>query len=181
MDLIYRFPRLGAGSASRLAANILNHLGIARHGRTVALLAALCGVALLAGPVAADPGLPAGASYVGGGRPDLFQARVPVDVTAASVTEAREKAFTDGRIAALQVVLRRLASAADEARLPQPSANEVIDMAQEFSLANEHTSEVRYLADMTVRFDANAVRNLLRAAHIPFTEAVSRPMVLRPV
>jgi hypothetical protein len=146
-----------------------------------AVLAALFCMALLAGPAAADSGLPAGATYVGGGRPDLFQARVPVDVTAGSVTEAREKAFTDGRIAALQVVMRRLVSQADVARLPQPPANDVINMALEFSLANEHTSAVRYLADMTVRFNANAVRNLLRAAHIPFTEAVSRPMVVLPL
>jgi hypothetical protein len=180
MDIIPRLPR----QALRLGANILNHLRIARRRRLWAASAVGFALALLAGPVLAQAqtGLPVGAVYIGSsGRPDLFAAHVSVDVTATTVTEARERAFTDGRINALRVVLLRLVSQADVARLPQPAADDVIQMVLEFSLANEHTSAVRYLADMTVRFNPTAVRALLRAAHVSFTEAVSRPMVLLPL
>lgn len=119
---------------------------------------------------------------MGGERLNLFEARaVPVDVTGASVAEARDRAFTDGRVAALNIVLERIAAHGDLARLPQLAPNDVVEMVGEFSVANERTSAVRYLADLTVRFNPDAVRRLLRTARIPFSETVSRPLVVLPL
>ena len=51
---------------------------------------------------------------------DIFVAEsVPVDVTAASVTEARERGLTQGRIDGLRQVLERLVAREDMARVPQ--------------------------------------------------------------
>jgi len=175
--------------AARLGANILDQTRIARRPLGIALAAAL---ALCVAPALAQtpvPAAPAPVLTTGGGiavggesHVNLFEARaVPVDVTAASVVEARDRAFTDGRVAALHVVLERLVARGDLDRLPQISASDVIDMVQEFSVANERTSNVRYLADLTVRFNPEAVRRLLRGAHIAFSESISRPLVVLPV
>jgi hypothetical protein len=172
-----------------VSANILDQSRIARRGR-ISPLFLLFAVFLASAPAfAADPApaapvaLPNGGFAVGGtGKINLFEARaVPVDVTAANVTDARERAFTDGRIAALQVVLARLAAHGDVGKVPPVAANDVIEMVQEFSISNERTSAVRYLADLTVRFNAESVRRLLRNAHVPFSEVVSRPLVVLPI
>src|SRR5581483_2235928 len=51
----------------------------------------------------------------------------------------------------------------------------------DFSIANERSSAVRYIAQLTVRFDPNAVRRLLRNAGISFAETLSKPLVVVPV
>jgi len=113
---------------------------------------------------------------------DIFVAEgVPVDVTAGNVTDARERGLTQGRINGLRKVLERIVARDDLGRVPQLTAAQTIEMVRDFSIANERTSAVRYLAELTVRFDPNAVRGLLRRAGIPFTETVSKALVVVPV
>ncbi len=114
--------------------------------------------------------------------PDLFVANaVAVDVTAASVTEARERGLTQGRVVGFRTVLGRLVARDDLANVPELTAVQIIDMVRDFSIANERSSAVRYLADLTVRFDPVSVRRLLRNANIPLTETLSKPLVVVPL
>jgi hypothetical protein len=186
MTARFRPFRLVARRRRAAGANILNRPRIASDGRRAApgIAAILLILLAIAGPAPAQA--PAtrtgGGSLVGGDARGLFEARgIPVDVTAATVTEARERALTQGRVAALSQVLAQLTGREDLGRMPTPPASQVVDMVREFSIANERTSAVRYIADMTVKFDPDAVRRLLRAAHIPFTEFVSRPMLVLPL
>ena len=113
---------------------------------------------------------------------DVYVAEtVPVDVTAGSVGEARDRGLTQGRIAGFRRILERIVAREDLARVPQLNADQIIEMVRDFSIANERSSAVRYLADLTVRFNPNAIRQLLRSAGVPFTETVSRPLVVVPV
>ncbi|MEQ9449858.1 MAG: DUF2066 domain-containing protein [Rhodospirillaceae bacterium] len=113
---------------------------------------------------------------------DIFEVRgVAVDVTTDSVTQAREQGLENGRVAAFSALIERLVSPDDVARVPQPSASEIITMVRDFSIANERSSAVRYLADLTVRFHPGPVRALLRRANVPFTETVSKPLVVVPL
>lgn len=113
---------------------------------------------------------------------DVFVAEsVPVDVTAGSVGEARERGLIQGRIAGFRRILERMVAREDLPAVPQLNAEQIIDMVREFSIANERSSAVRYLAELTVRFNPGAIRQLLRGAGIPFTETVSRPLVVVPV
>ncbi len=169
------------------AANILIRPRFASYARALLAAASLLWVAVLApGPAQAQTQTQTQTRekgvFIGGESRNLFEARgIPVDVTAATVTEARERALTQGRVEALRVMVEHLATPEEATKLPPLQANQIIDMVREFSLANERTSAVRYIAEMTVRFDPDAVRRLLRASKIPFTEFLSKPMVLLPL
>jgi hypothetical protein len=113
---------------------------------------------------------------------DVYVAEsVPVDVTAGSVGEARERGLTQGRIAGYRRILERIVAREDLPAVPQQNAEQIIEMVREFSIANERSSAVRYLADLTVRLNPNAIRQLLRNAGVPFTETLSKPLVVVPV
>lgn len=113
---------------------------------------------------------------------DPFLVRnVPVDVMAGSVTEARERGLTQGRVAAFRRLVERMSLRENWAAIASPDANKIIDMVLEFSVANERSSAVRYLADLTVRFDPVSIRTFLRAQNIPFAETPSRPMIVLPL
>ena len=112
----------------------------------------------------------------------LFVAEaIPVDVTAGTVTEARERGLTQGRVAGFRKIVARIVARDDLARVPQVNATQIIDLVREFSIANERSSAVRYLADLTVRFNPVEIRRLLRGANIPFTETLSKPLVVVPL
>ncbi|MGZ6187127.1 MAG: DUF2066 domain-containing protein [Candidatus Binataceae bacterium] len=157
-----------------MGANILNRRGFA--------MGVGAGVAALTLPAALRPVIAADAAPVARSVDDIFIAvNVPVDVTAATVTDARDRGLVQGRVNGLRQVLERLVGKEDIARVPTLSSTQVIDMVRDFSIASERSSAVRYIAELTVRFDPNAVRRLLRNAGIPFAETLSKPLVVVPV
>jgi hypothetical protein len=84
---------------------------------------------------------------------DLFTVRdVPVDVTANSAVEAREQAIAQGHRDALDRLFRRLVPAEQWRDIPQLPLQDIFALAVNFSVADERTSDVRYIADFTVRF-----------------------------
>ena len=113
---------------------------------------------------------------------DIFTAvNLPVDVTAESALEAREKALQDGQRMALQRVLTRITLRTDHSSLPEPDDKAIEQMVATVAVANEKTSTVRYLANLTVRFHRAAVRQLLREASIRFSETRAKPILVLPV
>ncbi len=157
-----------------MSANILNRRGFAMAaGRLLGLGFAAEIMAPRLTRAADGDARPAGDVYVAD--------NVPVDVTAPTVTDARERALVQARVSGLRKVLERLVAPADLPRVPTLTSTQVIDMVRDFSIANERTSAVRYIADLTVRFNPEAVRRLLRDANIPFAETMSKPLVVVPV
>jgi hypothetical protein len=113
---------------------------------------------------------------------DIFTvAAVPVDATAANANAARDAARIDGERRAYAILLGRLTLAADRDRLPPASDARLDDLVSGFEVAKERVSGVRYLADYTYHFRADAVRNLLRQAGVPFAETPSKPVVVLAV
>lgn len=106
---------------------------------------------------------------------------VPVDVTATSVTEARERGLTQARVTAFRRLIEWMTLRENWAAIATPDTNKVIEMVLEFSVANERSSAVRYLADLTVRFDPVSIRTFLRAQNFPFAETPSRFLVVVPL
>ena len=120
-------------------------------------------------------GLPAGAG-------DVFSvSAISVDETADTAAAARARAFRRGQRAALTTILRRLTVRADHARLPAVDNERLDFMVQALEVADEKTSDVRYLANMTVNFKPPEIRRLLRESAIPFAETPSKPVLVLPV
>ncbi len=103
---------------------------------------------------------------------------VAVDVTADTAAAAREAAHAEGHVKALDKLLARLLPG-DELSLVRPlKPAEILAYVQDFSVANERTSDVRYLAELTFRFRPEAVRELLRANGLKHAETMSKPVVV---
>ncbi len=108
-------------------------------------------------------------------------AGVAVDVSAASGAQAQAQAIVEGQRRAFTRLVARLVPAGRQAQVPVPDAESLAELVQSFQVANEKSSRVRYLAELTVRFKPAPVRDLLRTRGIPFAETQSKPVVILPV
>ncbi len=106
---------------------------------------------------------------------------ISVDVTADDAVSARKQAHLEGQQAGLERLLRRLVPTADQARLPSVGRLPVERYVQNFEIADERLSNTRYLAKMTVAFDPERIRDLLRSERLPFSEEVSAPLLVVPL
>lgn len=107
--------------------------------------------------------------------------KVAVDVTATTAAAARERAIQEGQRQGFMRLVARLVPASNVPRLPRLSDAAVADLVRDFEIADEKTSPVRYIADLTIRFKPTQVRALLRGSGIPFSETPSRPVLVLPV
>ena len=113
---------------------------------------------------------------------DLFQVSgIEVDATAADAVAAREQALLQGQTEGLRRLMRRLVPAEDRARLPSVGPAEIERYVQNFEIADEQVASNRYLAQLTVRYEPDAVRELLQGAALSYAETVSEPIVVLPV
>lgn len=113
---------------------------------------------------------------------DLFTARaVPVDATAETAPAARDRALAEGRRLAFRKIVERLVPAAEAARVPDPTDSELQRMVLGFEVANERSSSVRWIAELTVAFDPDAFRARLRSAGTPYSETRSLPVLVIPL
>jgi hypothetical protein len=142
-----------------------------RRGRSTMAVAAAVLAALVT--FVADPAVAAD---------DVFSvSEIAVDETADTAARARAKAFQAGQRKALGELLRRLTLRADHNRLPKVESERREFMVQALQVGDERTSNVRYLANMTVSFKPPEIRRLLREAAIPFAETQSKPVLVLPV
>ena len=111
---------------------------------------------------------------------DPFQVRdIAVDVTAANVGAAKEQALVEAQRRGFQTLLERLTGPNDRGRLPATVDGR--DFVSDYAIDDEHSSRVRYVATLSVRYNPTAVRRLLRGANITIIEPVSRTVVVLPV
>ena len=108
-------------------------------------------------------------------------AGVAVDVTADTAAVARERAIAEGERIAFRRLIERLTLRSDNSRVPDPPRAEFGTYLQDFSVADEKTSPVRYLAKLTFRFKAEEIRRLLDRLGVPFAETMSKPVLVLPV
>ncbi len=106
---------------------------------------------------------------------------VEVDVTAPSAALARDQAIAEGERRAFETLLDRLVAADVRASIKAPERPALQAMIQDFSIASEKASTVRYIATMVVRFDAEAVQGWLIEQGVPFAATPSDPVVVVPV
>jgi len=106
---------------------------------------------------------------------------VSVDASADSAASARPVALADGQRRAFTMLLRRLTLPDDAGRLPRPSEAVLNEVVGGFGIDEERTSATRYIAKITVQFRADAVRRLLQDNKLPYSETLSRPVLVVPV
>ncbi len=119
---------------------------------------------------------------MGVARADVFAVNgVAVDVTAESAAKARVKALLDGEQQAFRMLLRRLTMDFDYGRLPSLDAGHISALVRDFEVAEEKTSDVRYIAKLNYRFKDEEIRQLLKDYNLPFAETASKPVLVVPV
>lgn len=113
---------------------------------------------------------------------DVFEVRgVAVDITAETATAARKQALADGERRAFARLMQRLTLRLDRDRLPRLDADAIAALIKDFSVAEEKTSAVRYLARLDYRFKRKNVRDLLIEYGLPFAETPSKSVLVLPV
>jgi hypothetical protein len=121
-----------------------------------------------------------GAAAQSGG--DVFTVRdVAVDETAATAAEARQEALAVGQRRAFRRLMDRLVPEDQQPLVPTVDVNTLQYYVLDFSVNNERSSAVRYLADLTFRFNPDEVRKLLRQNGVAFSETRGKPVVVLPV
>ncbi len=92
---------------------------------------------------------------------DRYAATVKVDATAATAATARDQARIDGQRRALGRVIEQLTGTADNGKVAKLSDQQITDMVDNFEVAHERMSAVRYLADYTFHFRPAKIRRLV--------------------
>jgi len=142
----------------------------------------LSGALTLAFALLAGSGMLAGTALAQAQGADIFTVRdVPVDETAATAADARQAALAVGQRRAFRRLMERLVPEDQQERIPAVDSTALQYYVQDFSVNNERTSTVRYLADLTFRFNGDEVRSFLRNAGVGFAETRSKPVVVLPV
>lgn len=113
---------------------------------------------------------------------DVFRiVDVAADATAQAAAEARELAIRDAQREALTRLLDRLTLIEDREQLPYLDDAKIGGLVSGLSFDKERYSSKRYLADFTISFDPEAVRDLLRVTGTSFSETQARNVVLLPI
>ena len=113
---------------------------------------------------------------------DIFVVRdIPIDETAASASVARTAAIEKGQREAVERLLARLTRSAFRDSIGDLDPETIRFLIRALQIDDEKTSDIRYLAKLTVSFKPEAVRAYLRGAGIPFVEVRSRPVLVIPV
>lgn len=106
---------------------------------------------------------------------------IQVDVTAANAAAAREQAMQEGQKKALMVVMERITPSYVVEQLPELVPDDILNFVQDISVLNEKTSSVRYMATLEVRFNPDAVRELLRQNGLPYVRTSGKPLLILPI
>jgi hypothetical protein len=134
------------------------------------LLVALLGLCLTPAPALAQSDMA------------VFQVSgIEVDASAADAVAARQQAVREGQREGLDRLLRRLVPAEEYQLLPAVGDLNVDRYVQNFEIANEELSATRYLAQLTVRYEPDAVRELLQTSSLSFAQTRSVPIVVLPL
>jgi len=122
------------------------------------------------------------ASSAQAAQPGQFEVQgITVDVTADSAQAARVQALAQGEQKAFRQLLRRLTLQAYYDRLPDLPSSTITGLIVDFAVAEEKTSNVRYIAKLNYHFNGAGVRSLLDNHDIPYAETVSKPVLVLPV
>lgn len=106
---------------------------------------------------------------------------VPVDVTDENATIAREKAVAEAQERAFYLMLKRLTLPSDVSALPILTTEDIQNLVQDYSVAREKTSSVRYIADVSVQFNPDAIQTFFQEYRVPYITSTAEKSLIIPV
>jgi hypothetical protein len=113
---------------------------------------------------------------------DVYTIReVPVDVTADDAVTAREQAIAQAQLKAFQKLIERIVPRWEQPRLADIENNQIAGLVRDFSVNNERRSAIRYVADVTVRFQESQVQRFLNRRDIFYSDQPRPPVLLLPI
>lgn len=113
---------------------------------------------------------------------EVFTVRgIAVDATAAGAAEAKEIAVAQGQRVAFERLVRRLTRKQDWGIAGGTSADQIAGLILGIEVAEERTSSTHYIGKITYSFRPGAVRQFLKQADIPYSEARAKPALLLAV
>ena len=103
------------------------------------------------------------------------------DVSAADAVQARQQAIREARQKAVKLLVERMVSPADRAKVPPVSDQRLDSMVRGVEFARERTAGSRYSATIGVVFGAEPVKQWLGEAGISIAETVARAALVIPL
>jgi hypothetical protein len=100
----------------------------------------------------------------------------PVEATAGNAVAAKAKAMAEGREGAFRYLLKRIVDVGAYKRLPHVQPAEIEDMLDGLQVDKETNSRTEYIATLTYKFKADAIRDLLRNYKLPFFDRQADPI-----
>ena len=108
-------------------------------------------------------------------------ADIRVDERANDEVSAKSTGIAKAQRDALRLLLERMTLRTDHGRLPAATDEMVSQALRDFAVSDEKFGGGRYLATLSLRFNPDAVRDILRTNGVPFAEVQSRANLLLPV
>ncbi|TBR30634.1 MAG: DUF2066 domain-containing protein, partial [Reyranella sp.] len=106
---------------------------------------------------------------------------VEIDVSGADAVQARAQGIREARRKAFGLLVNRMVSAEDRARLPQIDDAQLENMVRGVEFVRERPAPGRYSATLNVVFAPDAVKSYLSGAGISGVETVPRPALVIPL
>ncbi|MBT3790846.1 MAG: DUF2066 domain-containing protein [Alphaproteobacteria bacterium] len=106
---------------------------------------------------------------------------VKVDASADTAAAAQKIALAEGQNIAAERLLKRITPLNRHGDLPSANNSYVSNLVQSMEVSSEKRSSTRYLAELVFNFRRGAVRRLLRDLGIPFSETMSKPVLVLPI
>ena len=106
---------------------------------------------------------------------------VKVDASADTAAAAQKIALAEGQNIAAERLLKRITPLNRHGDLPSADSSYVSNLVQSMEVSSEKRSSTRYLAELVFNFRRGAVRRLLRDLGIPFSETMSKPVLVLPI
>ena len=116
------------------------------------------------------------------GQDDIFTVYdVPVDVTAGTAAIARDVAIRRAQRKASREVFARITLPEDRAQLPVLDDAHITRLVSAIDFSEERYSSKRYLANITITFNKDSIRDLVRVTGISFSQTQALPVVVVPL
>lgn len=113
---------------------------------------------------------------------DMFLIQnVAVDVTDENATIAREKAVAEAQERAFYLLLNRLTLPEHVESLPVLTPEDILNLVQNYSVSNEKTSSVRYIANVNIQFNPEMIQTFFQEYHMPYLTTSAEKHLILPV